>query len=140
MVPMQCKIEDAYAGALNFLQDCTDVANVASRAEMLGYGDTIGELAARLKAAGLCLVWAGSEVLLRSLHEMKAGVEAHDHRLRADGRCAQSSDHIAEDGEPAVRQGRAGRLTELCQQKSGSTLPEMRSFPSLETGGSSKIS
>jgi len=83
MVPMQCKIEDAYAGALNFLQDYTDFANVASRAEMLGYGDTIGELAAPLKAAGLCLVWAGNEVLLRSLHEMKAGVKAHDHRLRA---------------------------------------------------------
>lgn len=56
MIPMQRTVGDANAGILDFLRGCMDVANVASRAEMLGYGDTIGELAAPFKAAGLCLV------------------------------------------------------------------------------------
>jgi transcriptional regulator with XRE-family HTH domain len=56
--------QDAYAAILDFLRDCLDVMDVASRVEMLGYGDTIEELAAPLREAGFCLCAAVREVTL----------------------------------------------------------------------------
>ena len=47
--------QDAYAAILDFTRDCMDVADVASRTEMLGYGDTLDEMLATLHHAGYCL-------------------------------------------------------------------------------------
>jgi transcriptional regulator with XRE-family HTH domain len=58
--------EDAYAAVLDFLRDCMDVANEAGRAEMLGYGDTIEELAEPLRTSGFCLLAAVREVRFTS--------------------------------------------------------------------------
>lgn len=58
--------EDAYAAVLDFLRDCMDVADEAGRAEMLGCGDTIEELAEPLRTAGFCLLAAVWEVRFTS--------------------------------------------------------------------------
>lgn len=59
-------VEDAYAAVLDLLRDCMDVADEASRTEMLGYGDTIGKLAEPLRTAGFCMLAAAREVRLTS--------------------------------------------------------------------------
>lgn len=48
-------VQDAFAAVLDFLRDCMDIADDVSRVEMLGYGDTIEDLAAALREAGFCL-------------------------------------------------------------------------------------
>jgi transcriptional regulator with XRE-family HTH domain len=50
--------QDAFAGIVDYVRDCMDVANVASRREMLGYGDEIDTMIADLHAAGFCLCMA----------------------------------------------------------------------------------
>jgi transcriptional regulator with XRE-family HTH domain len=47
--------QDAFAGIVDFVRDCVDIFNVASRTEILGYGDTLDESIAELKSAGFCL-------------------------------------------------------------------------------------
>lgn len=54
--------QDAFAGILDFARDCMDVADVASRTEMLGYGDTLDELIGELGTAGFCLCAAQRRV------------------------------------------------------------------------------
>lgn len=49
-VELPRSVEDAYAAILDFVRDCMDVMDVAGRAEMLGYGDQIDELAEPLSA------------------------------------------------------------------------------------------
>jgi len=61
-VELPAAAEDAYAAVLDFLRDCMDVADEAGRAEMLGYGDTIEELAEPLRTSGFCLLAAVREV------------------------------------------------------------------------------
>lgn len=46
---------DAFAALLDYARDCMDVADVASRIEMLSFGDTLDELIEKLKATGYCL-------------------------------------------------------------------------------------
>jgi len=53
-VELPRSVEDAYAAILDFVRDGMDVTDVAGRAEMLGYGDQIDELAEPLRAAGNC--------------------------------------------------------------------------------------
>jgi transcriptional regulator with XRE-family HTH domain len=50
--------QDAFAGILDYVRDCMDVADVASRREMLGYGDEVDTMIADLRAAGFCLCMA----------------------------------------------------------------------------------
>ncbi len=56
--------QDAFAAILDYLRDCLDIADVASRTEMLGYGDIIDEMAAPLREAGfrLCAAVRRTEV------------------------------------------------------------------------------
>jgi len=65
-------LSTAGAAVLDFLRDCMDVADKAGRAEMLGYGDTIEELAEPLRTAGFCLLAAVREVRFTSRGEQGA--------------------------------------------------------------------
>jgi transcriptional regulator with XRE-family HTH domain len=47
--------QDAYAAILDYVQDCMDISDVASRTDMLGYGDFLDELLVPLHSAGYCL-------------------------------------------------------------------------------------
>jgi transcriptional regulator with XRE-family HTH domain len=47
--------QDAYAAILDYVRDCMDIADVASRTEMLGYGDFLDELLVPLHSSGYCL-------------------------------------------------------------------------------------
>lgn len=47
--------QDTFANVLDFTRDCMDVADVASRREMLGYGDQLEEMIAELRSTGFCL-------------------------------------------------------------------------------------
>jgi transcriptional regulator with XRE-family HTH domain len=47
--------QDAYAQIVDYARDCMDIADEVSRFELLGYGDTIEEMAVPLREAGLCL-------------------------------------------------------------------------------------
>jgi transcriptional regulator with XRE-family HTH domain len=47
--------QDAFATILDYVRDCMDVADVAPRSEMLGYGDDLNEFIVSLRAAGHCL-------------------------------------------------------------------------------------
>jgi transcriptional regulator with XRE-family HTH domain len=51
-------VREAFAAVVDFVRDCMDVASEAFRTEMLGYGDTVDELAEPLRAAGYCLAAA----------------------------------------------------------------------------------
>ena len=46
---------DAFAAIADFTRDCMDIFDVASQAEILGYGDTLDGSIAELTAAGFCL-------------------------------------------------------------------------------------
>ena len=50
--------QDAFAGILDYVRDCMDVADVASRREMLGYGDEVDVMIAELHATGFCVCMA----------------------------------------------------------------------------------
>jgi transcriptional regulator with XRE-family HTH domain len=50
--------QDAFATILDYVRDCMDVADVASRREMLGYGDEVDTHIAELRATGHCLCMA----------------------------------------------------------------------------------
>lgn len=74
---------EAFASLLDFAQDCLDIVDVAPRAELLGYGDQIEELAAPLREAGFCFATA-----TRSTWITKAGWEnplsiSRSHRRRS---------------------------------------------------------
>jgi transcriptional regulator with XRE-family HTH domain len=47
--------QNAFAAIADFVRDCMDVFDVATRTEILGYGDTLDESIAELKTAGFCL-------------------------------------------------------------------------------------
>jgi hypothetical protein len=47
--------QDAFAAIVDFVRDCMDIFDVAPQSEFLGYGDTLDESIAELKAAGFCL-------------------------------------------------------------------------------------
>ncbi len=47
--------QDAFAAIVDFVRDCMDIFDVASQSEILGYGGTLDESTAVLKAAGFCL-------------------------------------------------------------------------------------
>lgn len=47
--------QDAFAAITDFVRDCMDIFDVASRTEILSYGDTLDESIAELKSAGFCL-------------------------------------------------------------------------------------
>ena len=47
--------QDAFAAIMDFVRNCMDAFDVASRTEILGYGDTLDESIAELKSAGFCL-------------------------------------------------------------------------------------
>ena len=53
--------QDAFASILDYVRDCMDVADVASRREMLGYGDEIDAMIAELRATGFCVCMAVRE-------------------------------------------------------------------------------
>ncbi len=65
-VELPRSVEDAYAAILDFVRDGMDVMGVARRAEMLGCGDQIDELAEPLRAAGYCQIAATREANLSS--------------------------------------------------------------------------
>lgn len=44
--------QDVFAGIVDYLRDCMDVADVASRREMLGYSDEVDTMIAALCATG----------------------------------------------------------------------------------------
>lgn len=51
-------VRESWAEALDFLRDCLDIRDVAGRAEMLGYGDSLDEILEPLLESGLCLTVA----------------------------------------------------------------------------------
>jgi transcriptional regulator with XRE-family HTH domain len=50
--------QDVFAGILDYLRDCMDVADEASRREILGYGDEVDMMIAELRATGFCVCMA----------------------------------------------------------------------------------
>jgi transcriptional regulator with XRE-family HTH domain len=50
--------QDAFATILDYVRDCMDVADVASRREMLGYGDELDKIIGELREAGFCVCMA----------------------------------------------------------------------------------
>ena len=65
-VDLPSPAQDAYAAILDYLRDCMDVADVASRTEMLGYGDFLDELLVPLREAGYCLCAARRDTSVTS--------------------------------------------------------------------------
>ena len=59
-------VDPAHASLLEFLRDCMDISNVASRTEMPDYGDMVEEVAELLRSAAYCLVAATRKVRLIS--------------------------------------------------------------------------
>lgn len=57
-------VRESWAHALDFLRNCLDVRDVAGRAEMLSYGDSLEEILAPLLNAGLCLTVATRKAML----------------------------------------------------------------------------
>lgn len=51
-------VQDTFASILDFARDCMDVADVASRREMLRYGDQLEELITELRSSRFCLCMA----------------------------------------------------------------------------------
>lgn len=64
MVELPRPAQDAFAVIIDFVRDCMDIFDVASQAEILGYGDTLEESVAELKAAGFCLCAAFRDTML----------------------------------------------------------------------------
>jgi hypothetical protein len=58
--------QDAFATILDYVRDCMDVADVASRREMLGYGDEVDTHIAELRATGHCLCMAARSTSITS--------------------------------------------------------------------------
>ena len=61
---LQPMVRESWAEALDLLRDCLDIRDVAGHAEMLGYGDSLDEILAPLREAGLCLTVATRRALL----------------------------------------------------------------------------
>ncbi len=59
------KAQDAFAALLDYARDCMDVCDVASKTEMLGYGDDIQGHVDALKAAGHNLFVARRKAVMR---------------------------------------------------------------------------
>lgn len=55
MVELPRAAQDAFAAILDYARDCMDVADDASRTEMLSYSDGLDEIINELRAAGYCL-------------------------------------------------------------------------------------
>lgn len=47
--------QDAFAFIADFVRDCLDIFDIASQAEILGYGDNLDDLIADLSKCGFCL-------------------------------------------------------------------------------------
>ena len=47
--------QDSFADILDYVSDCMNVADVASRREMLGYGDEVDGMIAELRTSGFCV-------------------------------------------------------------------------------------
>jgi hypothetical protein len=47
--------QDAFAIVLDYVHDCMDVADVASRREMLSYGDELENFVGELRVVGFCV-------------------------------------------------------------------------------------
>jgi transcriptional regulator with XRE-family HTH domain len=58
--------QDVFAGMLDYVRDCMDVADVASRREMLGYGDEIDAMIAEPRPAGFCVCMAARQTSITS--------------------------------------------------------------------------
>jgi transcriptional regulator with XRE-family HTH domain len=58
--------QDVFAGILDYLRDCMDVADVASRREMLGYGDEVDAMIAELRATRFCVCMAVRQTSITS--------------------------------------------------------------------------
>lgn len=58
--------QDAFATILDYVRDCMDVADVASRREMLAYGDEVDVHIAELNAAGYCVCMAVRQARITS--------------------------------------------------------------------------
>ncbi len=58
--------QDAFATILDYLRDCMDVADVASRREMLSYGDEAETMLAGLRSAGFCICIAERRITVTS--------------------------------------------------------------------------
>ena len=56
--------QDTFAAIADFMRDCMDIFDVASRTEILGYGDTLDENIAELESAGFCLCAAFRDMKL----------------------------------------------------------------------------
>ena len=50
--------QDVFAGIIDYLRDCMDMADVASRQDMLGYGDEVDMMIGELRATGFCVCMA----------------------------------------------------------------------------------
>lgn len=58
--------QDAFANILDFARDCMDVADVASRREMLGYGDQLETMIGELQSNGFCVCMAVRQTSITS--------------------------------------------------------------------------
>jgi transcriptional regulator with XRE-family HTH domain len=50
--------QDAFATILDFVRDCMDAADVATRRDMLGYGDQLETMIGELRTTGFCVCMA----------------------------------------------------------------------------------
>lgn len=57
-VELPHEAQDAFATIVDFTRDCMDIAEVASRREMLDYGDQLERMIDDLRAAGFCVCMA----------------------------------------------------------------------------------
>lgn len=49
------EVHEIFAGIIDYVRDCLDILNDVSQTELLGFGDSLDEQIAELRAAGFCL-------------------------------------------------------------------------------------